>query len=59
MYSLLLYDYVDDIVERRAPFRDAHLALVRDLDRAVHVEILEHICLPHAISFDQVRPAAG
>ena len=30
MYSLLLYDYVDDIVERRAPFREAHLALVRE-----------------------------
>ena len=28
MYSLLFYDYVDDIVERRAPFRQAHLALV-------------------------------
>ncbi|MDQ2789107.1 MAG: hypothetical protein DLM60_20775 [Pseudonocardiales bacterium] len=28
MYSLLFYDYVDDIVERRAPFREAHLALV-------------------------------
>ncbi len=30
MYSLLLYDYVDDIVERRAPFREAHLALGRE-----------------------------
>ncbi|MGH3904375.1 MAG: YciI-like protein [Pseudonocardiaceae bacterium] len=30
MYSLLLYDYVDDIVERRAPFREAHLALVSE-----------------------------
>ncbi|MDQ3989168.1 MAG: YciI-like protein [Actinomycetota bacterium] len=30
MYSLLLYDYVDDIVERRTPFRDGHLALVRE-----------------------------
>ncbi|HYZ09649.1 MAG TPA: YciI-like protein [Pseudonocardiaceae bacterium] len=30
MHSLLLYDYVDDIVERRAPFRDAHLALARE-----------------------------
>ena len=30
MYSLLLYDYVDDIVERRVPFREAHLALVRE-----------------------------
>ena len=31
MYWLLFYDYVDDIVERRAPVRDAHLALARDL----------------------------
>ncbi len=30
MYSLLLYDYVDDIIERRAPFREAHLALIRE-----------------------------
>ncbi|MGH3781537.1 MAG: YciI-like protein [Pseudonocardiaceae bacterium] len=28
MYSLVFYDYVDGIVERRAPFREAHLALV-------------------------------
>lgn len=28
MYSLLLYDYVDDIVERRGPFREAHLGLI-------------------------------
>jgi uncharacterized protein len=27
MYSLLFYDYVDNIAERRAPFRQAHLAL--------------------------------
>lgn len=27
MYSLLFYDYVDDIVERRAPFRQEHLTL--------------------------------
>jgi uncharacterized protein YciI len=26
MYWLLLYDVVDDYVERRAPFRDRHLA---------------------------------
>jgi uncharacterized protein len=31
MHWLLTYDYVDDIVARRAPFRDAHLRLVRDL----------------------------
>lgn len=30
MYWLLLYDYVDGILERRAPFREAHLALARD-----------------------------
>lgn len=29
MHWLLLYDYVDDILERRAPHRDAHLALAR------------------------------
>ena len=30
MYCLLLYDYVENIVERRAPYREAHLAMVRD-----------------------------
>ena len=30
MYSLLLYDYVEDIVERRAPFREEHLRLARE-----------------------------
>jgi uncharacterized protein len=28
MYSLLMYDYVADILERRAPFREGHLALI-------------------------------
>ncbi len=28
MYSLLFYDYVENVVERRAPYREAHLALV-------------------------------
>lgn len=27
MYFLLFYDYAENAVERRAPFRDAHLAL--------------------------------
>ncbi len=31
MHWLLTYDYVDDIATRRAPFREAHLRLVRDL----------------------------
>jgi uncharacterized protein YciI len=30
MYYLLLYDVVDDYVERRAEFREAHLKLVRE-----------------------------
>lgn len=30
MYFLLFYDYVENIVERRAPYREAHLAMVRD-----------------------------
>ena len=28
--KLLFYDYVEDIVERRAPHRPAHLALIED-----------------------------
>jgi uncharacterized protein YciI len=27
----LFYDYVPDMLERRAPYRDAHLGLLRDL----------------------------
>lgn len=26
---ILFYDYVDDLLERRAPFREAHLAAIR------------------------------
>jgi uncharacterized protein len=29
-HQLLVYDYVPDILERREPHRDAHLALVRE-----------------------------
>lgn len=29
MYFLLLYDVVDQFTDRRAPYRDAHLALAR------------------------------
>ncbi|MDQ3897314.1 MAG: YciI-like protein [Actinomycetota bacterium] len=34
MHWLLFYDYVDDIAARRAPFREAHLALVREANAA-------------------------
>ena len=27
--QILFYDYVEDVVEKRAPFRDEHLALAR------------------------------
>ena len=30
MYFLLFYDYVENVVERRAPYREAHLDLVRE-----------------------------
>lgn len=29
-YFILFYDYVEDIVERRAPFREEHLGLARE-----------------------------
>ena len=31
MYSLLFYDYVADVADRRAPFREEHLALSGEL----------------------------
>lgn len=31
--KLLFYDYVEDIVERRAPFRPAHLELIAEWKR--------------------------
>ncbi len=30
MYYLLLYDYAANAIERRAPFREAHLTLARE-----------------------------
>ncbi len=30
MYYLLFYDYVANAIERRAPYREAHLALARE-----------------------------
>ena len=31
MYYVLLYDYVEGIVEKRAPFREGHLGLLTEL----------------------------
>ena len=33
-HTLLLYEYVDDIIERRGPYRDAHIALLKQLKDA-------------------------
>jgi uncharacterized protein YciI len=30
MYFLVQYDFVENVVERRAPYREAHLKLVRE-----------------------------
>ncbi len=30
MYFLLHYDYIENIVEKRAPYREAHLSLVSE-----------------------------
>jgi uncharacterized protein len=30
VYFLLFYDYVDNIIERRVPYRDLHLNLVQE-----------------------------
>lgn len=29
--TLLFYDYIDDVLDRRAPYRDAHMQRFRDL----------------------------
>ncbi|MBI4236449.1 MAG: hypothetical protein HY688_03725 [Chloroflexi bacterium] len=34
MYYVLLYDYVEDIVAKRQPFRQQHLEMLRDLHAA-------------------------
>lgn len=30
VHQVLFYDYVENVIERRAPFREAHLALARE-----------------------------
>ena len=32
MYYVLLYDYSDDVLERRPVFRDEHLGMLRELN---------------------------
>ena len=30
MHFILFYDYVDDILEKRTPYREGHLALIKE-----------------------------
>ncbi|MGA2096214.1 MAG: YciI-like protein [Candidatus Acidiferrum sp.] len=36
-YFALIYDLVDDMVNRRVPYRDAHLGLARDAQARGHL----------------------
>lgn len=37
MHHLLIYEYVEGMTERRAPYREAHLDQVREQRRAGHL----------------------
>ena len=39
MHHLLIYEYVDGMAERRAPYRQAHLDQVREQQRAGHLSL--------------------
>jgi uncharacterized protein YciI len=30
MYFIVFYDYVENVIERRAPYREAHLSVVKE-----------------------------
>lgn len=36
---LLLYEYVEDVLERRGPYREEHLARIRELQAAGQVSL--------------------
>ena len=53
-HHLLLYDYVEDIAERRAPHREGHLAAIRaekDAGRVVMAGALGNPPVAGAIAF--------
>lgn len=39
MHHLLIYEYVEGIAERRGPYREAHLAQVREQQSAGHLTL--------------------
>ncbi len=60
-HHILFYDYVEDIVERRGPHRDAHLARIRaerDAGRVVMAGALGEPPHGAAIVFRGVEPDA-
>jgi uncharacterized protein len=46
LLHLLVYEYVEDMTERRAPHRDAHLALIRRFHVADRLVIAGGIGVP-------------
>jgi uncharacterized protein len=61
VHHILFYDYVEDIVERRGPYREAHLARIgteREAGRVVLAGALGDPPHGAAIVFKDVEPAA-
>jgi uncharacterized protein len=59
-HHILFYDYVDDVLERRAPYRESHLARIaaeRDAGRIVMAGALGDPPHGAAIVFRDVGPA--
>jgi uncharacterized protein YciI len=58
-YTILFYEYVEDISERRGPHREAHLAAIRGHDRIVMAGALGDPTHGAAIVFgEDVEPDA-
>jgi uncharacterized protein len=61
VHHVLFYDYVEDIVDRRGPYREAHLARIgteREAGRVVMAGALGDPPHGAAIVFKDVDPAA-
>ena len=57
-HHILFYEYVPDIVERRGPHRDAHLARIRDTEQIVMAGALGEPPHGAAIVFRDAEPGA-
>ncbi len=57
-HHILFYDYVEDVVERRGPYRDAHLAHIRGEGRIVMAGALGDPPHGGVIVFRGADPAA-